>query len=195
VRTAHALAKPKTKGDPTNDAHARQVADAIRAATLGATSAQDFMARAKAVPHPADVEIVAQELPAITAAGDIVDGGGAMDPSFSRAANQLANPGDVSPVVESERFGWHVIYLKERVPEQRMALEDRRIAFAQEIYGQRARAALDALVQRRRSTLPIAVLPPAERLMRSLSIGRDGQRGGQAGALGDGDGDGDGHAP
>jgi peptidyl-prolyl cis-trans isomerase C len=171
ARVVHALAMPKKKGEPATDAEARAVAASIASAVQGATSADDFKARASAVPRPPEITVVVESLPATSAEGMVTEGGGGeMDRAFSRAANALTKPGDVSPVVESEKFGWHVIYLVERVPEQRMAFEDQRVAFASEIYARRARATVQAIVAERQKRAKVVVLPSAEGLMRSVVV-------------------------
>jgi parvulin-like peptidyl-prolyl isomerase len=71
-------------------------------------------------------------------------------------------------VVETP-FGWHVIRLVERVPEQRMPLETRRLAFAEEVYVRRARASTLARLEDQRVSAPVTILASAENLMRSVS--------------------------
>jgi hypothetical protein len=170
ARVAHALAMPKKKGDPKQDADAKEVARSIAEAVRGSASETDFMERAKAVPHPDDVSIVAESLPAVTAEGDLLDMQGGMDPAFARAANRLEKPGDISPIVESDKYGWHILYLNEKVPEQRMAFEDRRVAFASEIYARRSNAALQAVLEAGRRKTKIEILPSAEGVMRTVSV-------------------------
>jgi len=169
VRTVHALAQRPKATDAASVAAARHLATALRAAVAGATDTADFMARAKAVPHP-DLDVRVEEVPPATADGWVTEGPGKLDPVYSRAASALASPGDLTDVVETS-FGWHVIRLVERIPERRMPLETRRVAFADEVYGVRARAARAAILEARTREIPIVVEPTAEELMRGVTVG------------------------
>lgn len=170
VRVVHALAKRPKKDDPAAIALAKQTAQALHTAVLSAHSVEEFREKAKAVPHPSSVEVVVEDLPAFTDDGYVIDANGRMVESFARPAHALAKPGDTSQVVETE-FGWHVMRLVERVPEQRMPLESRRMAFAEEAYAMRARDALDATIAERKKGTPIELSSAAEPLMRTLSRG------------------------
>jgi peptidyl-prolyl cis-trans isomerase C len=163
IRVVHAVAMRNVKKpDPSADAMARAFAEQVREAVLSAKNGDEFQEKAKALPHPG-VEVVVQPLTAFTREGVMSEGGeGSIDEAFVKASFALEGIGATSPVIES-KFGWHVIRLEERVPEQRMPLEARRIAFTDEAYSLRASAATTALL-----TTPIAVAPSAEQLMRSL---------------------------
>lgn len=166
VRVVHAVALRPKKPDPAAEARARAVAEEIRLAVAEARDADDFLARAKAVPHP-DVEVVAQPLSPFADDGYETEGGGRMDADFARAAFAVGGPGVTSGVVESS-FGWHVIRMVERIPEQRMALEARRLAFAEEAFMLRARKATQARVKAQQASAPVQILPSAPLLMESL---------------------------
>jgi len=169
VRVVHALARksdPK-KPDAAADARARAFAPELRAAVVDARDVNDFITKAKALPHPG-VEVIAENLPSgITEDGAIIDAAGQMDPAFAKGAFTLHTPGETSQIVESN-FGWHVIRLVELVPEERMALEGRRLAFANEVTMNRAHTATEARLNVLRAANPVQIATTAELLTRSL---------------------------
>ncbi len=169
VRVVHVVAKrsnPK-KPDPVVDAAARAFAEQAREAVLSVKNSEEFQQKAKALPHPG-VDVVAEELSAFAQDGRSTEGGeGTIDEAFVKGAFALHEIGATSAVTEST-FGWHVIRLEDRVPEQRMPLEARRIAFTDEVYTLRASAASNARLVARRAVTPIEIAPSAELLMRSL---------------------------
>lgn len=170
VRVVHALVQRPKKPDEAASARARALAAEIHAAVLSAKDADDFQAKAKAVPHPADVDVVIQPLPAFTSDGSLTESDGGMVEPFAKAAHALTQAGETSGIVETP-FGWHVIRLVERVPEQRMPFEARRTAFTEEAFMQRARKATELRLAAVRETSPIELSPSAERSMESL-LGR-----------------------
>ncbi len=119
VRTTHAVVM---NDKPERDAAAHALADKLSLALQSVGSGEDLIRLAKA--FPADgFEIVAQNLPFVTADGRVfqrkdasfIGSKGGFDATFARAANAIARPGELSPVVKSA-FGYHVILLEERVP-------------------------------------------------------------------------------
>lgn len=167
VRTVHALAQRPKKPDAEAEARAKAVAEELRRAVAGAKNADEFTEKAKAVPHPG-VEVVVQPLPAFADDGAVSEGPGNMDEVFAKAAHALVAAGDTSPVVETT-FGWHVIRLVERIPEQRMSLAARRLAFTEEAYTRRARALTTARLLEQKALSPVEIAAPAENLMRSIT--------------------------
>jgi parvulin-like peptidyl-prolyl isomerase len=118
VRTTHAVV---INADTRRDAAAQALAEKIASSAKVASSAEQFTTLAKAVPTEG-FEVKAEALPAITADGrglSRTDKGfvaaSTFDHEFARAANQLQQPGELSPVVKT-RFGYHVIRLEERIP-------------------------------------------------------------------------------
>jgi hypothetical protein len=168
VRTVHALAQRPSLPDPQAEVRAKAVADELRAAVLGARDADDFTARAKAVAHW-QVQVRVESLPAFTLDGSVSEGEGAMDEVFAKAAHGLAAAGDTSRVVETA-FGWHVIRLVARLPEQRMPVEARRIAFTEEAYVRRARALTTSVLTARKGTSVVEVAASAENLMQTVAV-------------------------
>lgn len=167
VHVVHVVAMRPKKPDPAAEASARAFAAQAHEAVLSAKNSEEFQQKAKALPHPG-VEVVVQPLPAFTREGNVAEGGeSTVDEAFVKAAFALEDIGSTSPVVES-KFGWHVIRLEEKLPEQRMPLEARRIAFTDEAYTLRAGAATAERLAARRAATPIEVAPSAEQLMRSL---------------------------
>lgn len=160
VRVAHAivLRTSRVAGD-----RAVAVAAAIRQAVSGARSVDEFEARAKAVPH-ADAQILVERLDSFGADGRSGAGAGALDQTFVAAAFLLRPPDNISPVVET-RFGWHVIFLAERVTPDDVSLAQRRIDLVQAVGELRARQSVEALVRAGRQTVAVDIAGAAESLM------------------------------
>lgn len=170
VQVIHAIAIRPKKQAPNQDElnqHAREIADAIEAAVQGATSADDFEARAKTVPH-GDIDVRVERLPAFADDGVVPETGGGMDATFAHAAFILAKPGDISPVVETT-FGWHVIRLNERRPAKNIPREERRTMFAEECVATRARTAFEALLAARHASTKIEIAQDANDSMTSVT--------------------------
>jgi hypothetical protein len=110
---AHAVARSSAAGGTAADARALSVAQAVARAVAGAKDDEDFLARARAVPH-AHVSVVAERLAPFDATGS-ASNGVSYDPEFVAASFSLRLPGETSGVVPTD-YGWHVIRLVERTP-------------------------------------------------------------------------------
>lgn len=168
VRVVHAIVLlPK---DTALVASARAAADELQRA-VAAASDDDFESTAKAFPHDPQLEVRAEQLPAFADDGRVPEGG-RLDETFAKAAFALASPGATTGVVETV-FGFHVIRLLERLPEQRMPMAERRIAFAEEVSMMRARELMEARLDALRAAHRVVVSPGAEELMRVVKLSRD----------------------
>jgi hypothetical protein len=157
VRVVHAVVL-----SPKEDAEARALADRIEQATRGVTTAEDFKARARAVPA-GKFTVKVEVLPPVAEDGRAVDPerppplGPAVqhfDQSFAVAAHRLSRPGELSPVVYTP-FGYHVMYLTEVIEPHQPTLDERRALLHDEIMKARAKALSTALLDRlRRELLP-----------------------------------------
>ncbi|WP_437817969.1 peptidylprolyl isomerase [Sorangium sp. So ce1078] len=166
-RAVHAVVKlPEGAGEATRD-KARALADAIRTAVQSSRevarssepprpsgarhsptdpAADAFISAAKGVPAEG-LEVVAQALPPVTAAGRVLaPEPQQFDVEFSRAAAALNARGDVSAPVASS-FGVHIIMLLERIPAQVVPVEERRGLVRDEVMTDRARAAQARLLE------------------------------------------------
>jgi hypothetical protein len=137
------------------------LAGELRRAVTGASSADDFEARARAVLHP-DARVSIQTVGPFGADGEGT-GQGEVDPSFVAAAFALRSPQDLSPIVETP-FGWHVLRLVERTAAE-ISPVDRPRALQDAVVGMRGRLKLDALLRARRQATKIEVSGGADTLM------------------------------
>ena len=157
VRLVHAVVLSSSE-----DPEARALADRIAQATTAVTTAEDFKARARAVPA-GKFTVKVEVLPPVAEDGRAVDPerppplGPAVqhfDGSFAAAAQRLTRPGELSPVVHTP-FGYHVMYLTQVIEPHQPTLDERRALLHDEIMKARAKALSTALLDRlRRELLP-----------------------------------------
>lgn len=166
VRVVHAVAQSGPDASPDARARARAVAEEILEAVRTARDAAEFEAKAKAVKHADSVNVVVQPLPAITEDGRSIEANENVDPKFASLAFSISALGETR--MGETKFGWHVVRLVERIPEQRMDLDARRLAFGDAVHTERARTLTEARLAVLRATLPVVITPSSEPLMRTL---------------------------
>jgi hypothetical protein len=145
-----------------HEERARAIAEEIHRAVSGALSADEFVARANAVPH-AGTQVVVERLQGIGADGR-ASKGSEYDPTFVAASFALRTPGEMSFIVESP-FGWHTIYLVERSPAEPASVEQRRMDLASDVAVMRARIRTGAIIHQRKERSPTEVSEAADALM------------------------------
>jgi hypothetical protein len=158
--TSHAVVLVKT---PADDAPARALANELAAALKDVKTGVELVKRAQAFPARG-LEIRAERLPPVTPDGRLWDPSerppkpldGTFDLDFARAANALATPGERSAVIKSA-FGYHVILLDVRYPELRVPLAERRVLLAGDVFSERAKRSLDALLGPLRAASPVSI--------------------------------------
>lgn len=169
-RVVHVVVKlPKDGKAAAKEAEARALAAKMRSELVGATDAQSFLKRSDGFRDEAKalgLSITAEELVPFDATGRTIEGGTYVD-AFVAAGTALSSAGETSGVVQTE-FGFHVIRLLERMPEQRMPFETRRVAFTDEVVMRRTRTAYQAVIDAQRKQTPIEVTPSADGSMREL---------------------------
>ncbi len=166
VRVIHAVVlHPK---DPSKKGAARALAVQLRAA-LHEIQADAFESRVKEFPRDPAIDVRAERLPAFTEDGWVTEESGRMDEAFAKGAFSLAAPGATSEVVESA-FGYHIIRLLERIPELRMPIEARRLAFSDEVYPQRARSIVTQRLNVLRAANRVSIDTAAAARMQSVAL-------------------------
>jgi peptidyl-prolyl cis-trans isomerase C len=116
VEVAHVLVFARRRDTPEHHRQALKAARQVRAiAGAGKLSAKEFaeIVGLVAPQHP-DLKLTAESL--------TTPQRGLTEESFADAAFELKKPGDVSPVVITP-YGYHVIYLKRRIPARNTSLE------------------------------------------------------------------------
>lgn len=160
ARVIHAVAMGKE-----NDA-ARKLASAIHAAVAGAHDPETFERQANSVER-GSIEVRVERLPPVARDGHLLEGGGSLDGLFVAAAHDLKKTGDLSPVVATP-FGYHVLFLIERLPESRLADAEIAAVAADEISARRAHAELRGLLSGLRGQHPVLVSRSSDDLLSTL---------------------------
>lgn len=173
-RTAHAVV---LHPDPSADARARSLADRIAASMKAISDVEEFkrVARAESVSglqvRVEDLEPVARDGraldPLVAHPADVVPSH--FDEAFVRGVFEIPAVGATSGVVRSE-FGYHVIFLREVIPERRFSLEERRAMLEGEIMAQRAKRRLDDVLGAARRGTRVEVERAANELMEKVRV-------------------------
>lgn len=162
ARTIHAVVRVDASEQPGRWEKALAVAQRVHAAVVGATDAEQFEARARAVPTDG-FELKVESLEPVTEEGRIVrldaaDGRvdlGSYEVAFARAANALDRPGSTSDVIRTS-YGYHVLRLLERLPESLVNNAERRRRALSDVLARRARRALERVLADQASATPTA---------------------------------------
>lgn len=173
ARTTHVVVLVKK---PEEDEKARALAERIAKELAGAATTEEFEERAKAVPAEG-LEVRVERLPAVAGDGRVYFPEGAprgqerttFDAAFAAAAVALSEPGEQSPVIRSA-FGYHVLRLEERYPEQRVPLEERRSILEPEVYSRRAERTLSRLLEELKRGAKIERLRAADDLTSRVPV-------------------------
>ncbi len=152
VRVTHAVVLVDAANK--REAEAKAVAEAIRQATVGATSSADFIAKAQAVPV-GKFSTRVESLPPVTADGHVVnldadnhpgDPSQRFELAFARAANALSSVGQQSEVIRSS-YGFHVIRLDEKLPAFQLPPAEAQAILGQALTAQRTAERLSKLTE------------------------------------------------
>jgi peptidyl-prolyl cis-trans isomerase C len=168
-RTDHALVEVRAEAPPEARARARALAEELHRRALALPlprTREAFEQLARSV--LADATHRVERLPPIDRSGRYLRG--RLLESFARGATQLAQPGDVSSVVETS-YGYHVILLIERLPAQERPMEQVRAQVQGELLGRLRHQALERLLEALRIRHRTQVRDEALRAVEQVTFG------------------------
>jgi hypothetical protein len=172
LRVTHAIVLSAKSGSsrdlpdtPELNARRLALAERVRDAVHDAKDAKEFQALAQAIP-PDGLELKVETLAPLVRDGRAFDGT-SFDTDFAAGAFDVPPGSHVSGVVPSQ-FGWHVIFVTERLPAVHATLEERR-ALATRLQGEkRTKDAYDAHAAELRKRLHVEISTAAETDMTSV---------------------------
>lgn len=114
---------PQVPDTPEGNARRVALAEKIHDAVVQASTPAEFTSLAKAVAAEG-LQVTVEALPPIIADGRAFDGN-TFDPAFAAGAFAVPDDQHLSGVVKSD-FGWHILYIMERLPPVHLSVTERR---------------------------------------------------------------------
>ena len=165
-RVTHAIVmaakveKNRTVPDsPEGNARRQALAERIHAAVRDAKTVTEFGSLASAIPTDG-LEVKVEGLPAIVEDGRALDDT-PFDPAFTAGVFAVPEGQQVSPVVKSD-FGWHIVYVTERMPAVHVPFEERRARATKVLVEKRFKASYDAHLLELKKQFPVEISSAAE---------------------------------
>lgn len=161
----------------TKSEKARKLAETLRDSVRGETDPAAFEKKAKALATDGLTLKVENLLP-VAADGRVADPKappGApparLEKEYAAAADAIPTVGAQSDIIET-RHGLHVILLVDRIPEQRVSLDERRVVLEREIIDRRAKKRHLELLQSVNASTPVLLDRAANDLLSRVQVGR-----------------------
>jgi len=161
LRTVHAVVlskeyskEPAAPDTPEENAHRVALAEKMRDAGLRASNAADFMSLANAIPTEG-LQVTVEALPPIVEDGRTFDGQ-SLATEFAKGAFAIPEGEHLSGIVQSD-FGWHVIYVAERLPAVHQSMEERRALATRIIAEKTMKADYEAHLVELRKQMPVEI--------------------------------------